>query len=167
MFKIALKGILARKGRLLLTSLAVILGSRSWPARSSSPTRSTKSFDDLFADVFQDTDAYVRSAVVIEGDFGAGGPAADPRLADTDRGRGAGREDAPRAACSASPASSARTASPSAPKATGRPTSGPRSRSQGETIWKISEGRLARQRRRGRARHQRPPTRATSRSATR
>ena len=66
-----MKGILARKGRLLLTSLAVILGT-SFLAGDVHLLRHVQStFNDLFADVFEDTDAYVRSSVVIEGDFGS------------------------------------------------------------------------------------------------
>ncbi len=71
MFKLALKGILARKGRLLLTSLAVILGTSFLAGTYIFSDTLTKSFNDLFTDVFEDTDAYVRSSVVIEGDFGA------------------------------------------------------------------------------------------------
>ncbi len=71
MFKLALKGILARKGRLLLTSLAVILGTSFLAGTYIFSDTLTKSFNDLFADVFEDTDAYVRSSVVIDGDFGS------------------------------------------------------------------------------------------------
>ncbi len=71
MFKLTLKSILARKGRLLLTSLAVILGTSFLAGTYIFSDTLTKSFNDLFADVFDSTDAYVRSSVVIEGDFGA------------------------------------------------------------------------------------------------
>ena len=71
MFRTALKGILARKGRLLLTSLAVILGTSFLAGTFIFSDTLTKSFDDLFADTFENTDAYVRSSVVIEGEFGA------------------------------------------------------------------------------------------------
>ncbi|HEX2782778.1 MAG TPA: FtsX-like permease family protein, partial [Ilumatobacteraceae bacterium] len=71
MFKLALKGIMARKGRLLLTSLAVILGTSFLAGTFIFSDTLTKSFHDLFAGVFEDTDAYVRSSSVIEGDFGA------------------------------------------------------------------------------------------------
>ena len=71
MFKLALKGIMARKGRLLLTSLAVILGTSFLAGTFIFSDTLTKSFHDLFAGVFEDTDAYVRSSQVIEGDFGA------------------------------------------------------------------------------------------------
>ena len=71
MLKLALKGILARKGRLLLTSLAVILGTSFLAGTFIFSDTLKKSFHDLFANVFEDTDAYVRSNSVIEGDFGA------------------------------------------------------------------------------------------------
>ena len=71
MLKLALKGILARKGRLLLTSLAVILGTSFLAGTFMFSDTLKKSFHDLFANVFEDTDAYVRSSSVIEGDFGA------------------------------------------------------------------------------------------------
>ena len=71
MFKLALKGILARKGRLLLTSLAVILGTSFLAGTYIFSDTLTKSFNVLFADVFEDTDAYVRSSVAIKGDFGS------------------------------------------------------------------------------------------------
>jgi putative ABC transport system permease protein len=71
MFKLALKGMMARKGRLLLTSLAVILGTSFLAGTFIFSDTLTKSFHDLFAGVFEDTDAYVRSSQVIEGDFGA------------------------------------------------------------------------------------------------
>ncbi|MGZ4793903.1 MAG: ABC transporter permease, partial [Ilumatobacteraceae bacterium] len=71
MFKLALKGILARKGRLLLTSLAVILGTSFLAGTFIFSDTLTKSFHDLFAHVFEDTNAYVRSSQVLEGDFGS------------------------------------------------------------------------------------------------
>src|SRR5688500_4050649 len=71
MFRIALKGVLARKGRLLLTSLAVILGTAFLAGSFVFTDTIRRTFDNLFADVYQDTDAVVRSAHEIEGDFGA------------------------------------------------------------------------------------------------
>ena len=71
MFRIALKGILARKGRLLLTSFAVVLGTAFLCGSFVFTDTIQKTFDDLFADVNANTDAYVRSATVIEGDFGS------------------------------------------------------------------------------------------------
>jgi putative ABC transport system permease protein len=70
MFKLSLKSALARKGRLLLTSLAVIAGCAflSGVFVFSDTIRGT--FDKLFANAYENTDAFVRSSNVIEADFG-------------------------------------------------------------------------------------------------
>ena len=70
MFRIALKSILGRKARLVLTSLAVILGSAFLSGTSVFSATLNRTFDDLFSDVFKNVDAYVRSSQVIEADFG-------------------------------------------------------------------------------------------------
>ena len=70
MFRIALKGILGRKARLILTSLAVILGTAFLSGTSVFSATLNRTFDNLFADVFQNVDGYVRSTQVIEADFG-------------------------------------------------------------------------------------------------
>ena len=70
MFRIALKGILGRKARLVLTSLAVILGTAFLSGTSVFSATLNRTFDDLFSDVFKNVDAYVRSSQVIEADFG-------------------------------------------------------------------------------------------------
>jgi putative ABC transport system permease protein len=69
--RIALKGVLARKGRLLLTAVAIIAGCAflSGVFVFSDTIRAT--FDRLFANAYASTDAFVRSSNVIEGDFGA------------------------------------------------------------------------------------------------
>jgi putative ABC transport system permease protein len=69
-FRIALKGILGRKARLILTSLAVILGTSFLAGTSVFSDTLNRTFDNLFSDVFKNVDAYVRSTQVIEGDFG-------------------------------------------------------------------------------------------------
>jgi putative ABC transport system permease protein len=69
-FRIALKGALARKGRLLLTSLAVIAGCSFLSGVFVFSDTIRGSFDRLFANAYEDTDAFVRSSNVIEGDFG-------------------------------------------------------------------------------------------------
>jgi putative ABC transport system permease protein len=71
MFKIALKSTMARKGRLLLTSLAVIAGCAFLSGVFIFSDTIRSSFDTLFANAFEKTDAFVRSSNVIEGDFGA------------------------------------------------------------------------------------------------
>ncbi|MEK7423069.1 MAG: FtsX-like permease family protein [Actinomycetota bacterium] len=71
MFRIALKNTLARKGRLLLTSLAVIAGCAFLSGVFVFSDTIRGSFDRMFASAFENIDANVRSSTVIEGDFGA------------------------------------------------------------------------------------------------
>jgi putative ABC transport system permease protein len=71
MFRIALKSALAHKGRLLLTSLAVIAGCAFLSGVFVFSDTIRGSFDRLFANAYENTDAFVRSSNVIEGDFGA------------------------------------------------------------------------------------------------
>src|SRR6187455_2894537 len=70
MFRVAFKGALARKGRLFLTSLAVIAGCAFLSGVFVFSDTIRGSFDRLFANAYENTDAYVRSSNVIEGDFG-------------------------------------------------------------------------------------------------
>ena len=70
MFRIAIKGILGRKARLILTSLAVILGTSFLAGTSVFSDTLNRTFDNLFSDVFKNVDAYVRSTQVIDGNFG-------------------------------------------------------------------------------------------------
>ncbi|MGE0141366.1 MAG: ABC transporter permease, partial [Ilumatobacteraceae bacterium] len=71
MFRIALKSTMAHKGRMLLTSLAVIAGCAFLSGVNVFSDTIRGSFDRLFASAFEHTDAFVRSSNVIEGDFGA------------------------------------------------------------------------------------------------
>lgn len=61
---------LARKGRLFLTSLAVILGTGFLSGTFIFSDTINQTFDRLFTDVFKDVDAYVRSSQFIEVQFG-------------------------------------------------------------------------------------------------
>ena len=70
MLRIALKNVLVRKGRLLLSSLAVIAGCTFLSGVFVFSDTINASIDDLFATAFEKTDAHVRSAVVISNDFG-------------------------------------------------------------------------------------------------
>jgi putative ABC transport system permease protein len=70
-FRIALKSALARKGRLLLTSIAIIAGCAFLSGVFVFSDTIRGSFDRLFANAYENTDAFVRSSNVIEGDFGA------------------------------------------------------------------------------------------------
>ncbi len=71
MFRISLKNVLARKGRLLLTSLAVIASCAFLSGVFVFSDTINASINRLFATAYAQTDAFVRSSNVIEGDFGA------------------------------------------------------------------------------------------------
>ena len=70
MFRISLKSILGRKARLVLTSLAVILGTAFLSGTSIFSATLDRTFNNLFQDVFANIDGYVRSTEVVEGEFG-------------------------------------------------------------------------------------------------
>jgi putative ABC transport system permease protein len=70
MWKISLKSALARKGRLLLTSIAVIAGCAFLSGVFVFSDTIRGSFDRLFANAYAETDAFIRSSNVIEGEFG-------------------------------------------------------------------------------------------------
>ena len=87
MFALALKMTLARKGRLVLTSLAVILGTAFLSGTFVFRDTINQTFDRLFSDVFRDVDAYVRSTTFLELDFGGEQRATTPiSVIDTVRG---------------------------------------------------------------------------------
>ncbi|MEO7369719.1 MAG: FtsX-like permease family protein [Ilumatobacteraceae bacterium] len=141
MFKLALKGILARKGRLLLTSLAVILGTSFLAGTFIFSDTLTKSFNNLFADVFEGTDAYVRSSVVIEGDFGAEDR---QRLPDSLTPIVAKVPGVKTAASSVLGFARVigKDGKPVGTEGNGPPNFGSSIASEGEAFWKISDGRL-------------------------
>jgi putative ABC transport system permease protein len=70
MFRVALKSILGRKTRLLLTSIAVVVGTAFLGGTSIFSATLDRTFNNLFQDVFANIDGYVRSTDVVEGDFG-------------------------------------------------------------------------------------------------
>ncbi len=70
MWRIATKNVLARKGRLLLSSLAVIAGCTFLSGVFIFSDTINDGIDRIFATAYQKTDAYVRSAVQVETDFG-------------------------------------------------------------------------------------------------
>jgi putative ABC transport system permease protein len=141
MFKIALKGIMARKGRLLLTSLAVILGTSFLAGTYIFSDTLTKSFDNLFATVFQGTDAYVRSSVVIESDFGQDDR---QRIPDTLTPIVAGVPGVKTAESSVLGFARVigKDGKPVGREGNGPPNFGSSIAAEGETIWKISDGKL-------------------------
>jgi putative ABC transport system permease protein len=83
--KVALRGLLAHKGRLFMTFLAVALGVSFVAGVLVLTDTMNRAFDDLFADVYRDTDAVVRSDQTIGSDFGdLRGTIDDSLLADVE-----------------------------------------------------------------------------------
>ncbi|HUF83344.1 MAG TPA: ABC transporter permease [Acidimicrobiia bacterium] len=70
MWRVTLRGLRARKLRLALTALAVLLGVAFMSGTLVLTDTISQTFDDLFADVYEGTDAYVRSKEAVEADFG-------------------------------------------------------------------------------------------------
>ena len=70
MFKLSLKNIWSRKGRMVLTALAVIAGTAFLSGVFVFTDTINGTFNRMFADAYKGTDAYVRSSNVLEGDFG-------------------------------------------------------------------------------------------------
>jgi putative ABC transport system permease protein len=81
--KVALRGLMAHKSRLVTTFLAVALGVAFIGGVLVLTDTMNRSFDDLFADVFRDTDAVVRSEQTIGSDFGDIRGQIDADLLDT------------------------------------------------------------------------------------
>ena len=72
MWKVTRKGLAAHKLRFLLTALAVIIGVAFMAGTSVLTATIQQTFDDLFANIYQNTDAVVRSHEVLKSDFGTG-----------------------------------------------------------------------------------------------
>jgi putative ABC transport system permease protein len=70
--KVALRGLMAHKSRLVTTFLAVALGVAFVSGVLVLTDTVNRTFDDLFSDVFKDTDAVVRSNQEIDQGFGGG-----------------------------------------------------------------------------------------------
>jgi len=70
MLKLARKSVLAHKRRLIGTGLSVIIGIAFLAGTLVFTDTIKRTFDNLFADVFRNTDIYVRSNQSIESDFG-------------------------------------------------------------------------------------------------
>lgn len=70
MFRVTLKSIWSRKGRLLLTAMAIIAGSAFLSGVFIFSDTLRTSFDNLFRTAFENTDAYVRSNQKVDLDFG-------------------------------------------------------------------------------------------------
>src|ERR687883_280543 len=72
MLQLTLKGLMARKRRLVTTALAVMLGVAFMAGTLVLTDTIGKTFDNLFADVYKNTDAIVRAKAAFEGPQGSG-----------------------------------------------------------------------------------------------
>ena len=79
MLRTAIKTLLARKLRLLTTSLAVLLGVAFMSGTLVLTDTIGKTFDQLFADAYSNTDTIVRG---VEPEFGGDRPELDAALLD-------------------------------------------------------------------------------------
>ena len=70
MWRVTIRGLLAKKLRLFTTALAVMLGVAFMSGTLVLTDTMGKVFDDLFADVNRGTDAFVRGQTVFKSDFG-------------------------------------------------------------------------------------------------
>ena len=70
MWTLAIKSVLAKKLRLFSTALSVLLGIAFLSGTLVFTDTLQRTFDDLFADVFAETDSYVRSSVSLDLGFG-------------------------------------------------------------------------------------------------
>jgi putative ABC transport system permease protein len=67
MFKTTIRGLLAHKLRLVTSALAIVIGVAFISGTLVLTSTITKTFDDLFADVYAGTDSVVRSSEVVDG----------------------------------------------------------------------------------------------------
>ena len=81
MLKLARKSVLAHKRRLIGTGLSVIIGIAFLAGTFVFTDTIKRTFDNLFANVYRNTDVFVRSNQSIEGDFGT--ETQRPRIPDT------------------------------------------------------------------------------------
>src|SRR4029079_19390062 len=70
MWRLALKSTLAKRMRLFSTALSVLLGVAFPAGTLVLNDKLRRTFDDLFADVFAETDSYVRSTESLDLGFG-------------------------------------------------------------------------------------------------
>jgi putative ABC transport system permease protein len=70
MLRLALQNVLAKKARLFSTALSVMLGIAFLAGTLVFTDTIRRTFDDLFADIYRNTDTFVRSTTAIEAPFG-------------------------------------------------------------------------------------------------
>lgn len=141
MFRLAVKMTLARTGRLVLTSLAVILGTAFLSGTFVFRDTINQTFDRLFADVFRDVDAYVRSTTFLELDFGGEQRAATP-VAVLDTVRDVEGVTSATGDIQAFARVIGKDGEPLGSEGNGPPTFGGIASSDSAGLWSISSGRL-------------------------
>ena len=72
MWKVTRKGVAANKIRFLLTAIAVVLGVAFVSGTLVLTATIQKTFDDLFTNIYKNTDAVVRAPERLSSDFGTG-----------------------------------------------------------------------------------------------
>ena len=141
MFRLAIKMTLARKGRLVLTSLAVILGTAFLSGTFVFRDTINQTFDRLFADVFRDVNAYVRSTTFLELDFGGEQRAATP-VSVLETVRGVAGVTSATGDIQAFARVIGKDGEPLGSDGNGPPTFGGIASSDSAGLWSITEGRL-------------------------
>lgn len=141
MFRLALKMTLARKGRLVLTSLAVILGTAFLSGTFVFRDTINQTFDRLFADVFRDVDGYVRSTTFLELDFGGEQRAGTP-VSALDIVRGVEGVTSATGDIQAFARVIGKDGKPLGSEGNGPPTFGGIASADSAGLWNVEEGRL-------------------------
>ncbi|MFZ9903722.1 MAG: FtsX-like permease family protein, partial [Ilumatobacteraceae bacterium] len=141
MFRLAAKMTLARTGRLILTSLAVILGTAFLSGTFVFRDTINQTFDRLFADVFRDVNAYVRSTTFLELNFGGEQRAATP-IEVLDTVRGVEGVTSATGDIQAFARVIGKDGEPLGSEGNGPPTFGGIASSDSAGLWSITEGRL-------------------------
>ncbi len=132
---------LARTGRLILTSLAVILGTAFLSGTFVFRDTINQTFDRLFADVFRDVNAYVRSTTFLELNFGGEQRAATP-IEVLDTVRGVKGVTSATGDIQAFARVIGKDGEPLGSEGNGPPTFGGIATSDSAGLWSITEGRL-------------------------
>jgi putative ABC transport system permease protein len=141
MFLLAVKMTLARTGRLVLTSLAVILGTAFLSGTFVFRDTINQTFDRLFADVFRDVNAYVRSTTFLELDFGGEQRAATP-VSVLETVRGVAGVTSATGDIQAFARVIGKDGEPLGSEGNGPPTFGGIASSDSAGLWSITDGRL-------------------------
>ena len=141
MFRLAVKMTVARTGRLILTSLAVILGTAFLSGTFVFRDTINQTFDRLFSDVFRDVNAYVRSTTFLELDFGGEQRSATP-VSVLEAVRGVEGVTSATGDIQAFARVIGKDGKPLGSEGNGPPTFGGIASSDSAGLWSVTEGRL-------------------------